>query len=150
MATTALLKLADGGTFPASSALASLASGAAISIGKVDLGNPAPFDVVLHVELSWTGGTLADLSAHVVEIYVGFATGTAGTFPDSNNILLGYVGSMQANTAVPQQSVQDFLIPVMDQGMQVVIRNNSGTALATSFNGASNAITYRNRTIALV
>lgn len=150
MATTALQQIVDGGTFPLSSAMQALADGSEVSIGKIDVSNAAgkgPFEVVLEFEASITGGTLAALSAGSIVIKVGYGTGTAGTFPDTNNTM--FLDSVLANTA-GKQMFKDVIVPVHDWGIEVWVKNILGTALATGLNGAQYAVTWRAKTIALV
>ena len=144
MATTALQQIADGGTFTLSTAIHSLAANAQASIGKIDVGNPAPFSIVVDVPISNTGLTVS--SAGNVEIKVGFSTGTAGTFPDTNNLI--YVGTIVAGSA--QQARGTIEIPVMDRGVEIWVLNKTQTGLASSYNGAAVAITWRSKTIAQV
>lgn len=144
MADTALFKFEDGGTFALSTAIQGLAAAGQVLVGKIDVGNPAPISVVLTVPISNTG--LSVTSAGEVVISVGFATGTAGTFPDTNNLI--YAGTIMAGSA--QQALGTIEIPVIDAGIAVYVKNNTQTGLATSWNGLAVAITWRKKTIAIV
>ena len=120
------------------SALNSLASATYVSAGTIDASSIDPLDVVIEVEA--TPGTVAGNKQLVVFLRVSmdgtnFSTGPASGSTATDEPNLKFIGAVPLNTnstlqrnALSVMSALGFVPP----HMQVVVKNDSGSALAST------------------